>query len=60
MSNYVDPIKIIYTNMVSVLLVEVNENSHILEECNVIRLTIGYYTVCDKIKRNEVKIITMI
>ena len=41
-------------HMVSVLLMEVNENSHVVEE--LIRLTIGYYTVCHKIKRNEVNI----
>ena len=43
-------------HMVSVLLMEVNENRQAVEECDVIRLTIGYYTVCDKLKGNEVKI----
>ena len=43
-------------HMVSVLLMEVNENRQAVEDCDVIRLTIGYYTVCDKLKGNEVKI----
>ena len=46
-------------HLVNVLLIEVNENSQAMEESDVIRLTIGYYTVCDKLKGNEVKI-TMI
>ena len=43
-------------HMVSVLLMEVNENRQAVEDCDVIRLIIGYYTVCDKRKENEVNI----